>query len=178
MSERGRSLARRLTLALGLRERASALTLITLTLTTLGAGACQTQESEPVAVARAFADSARRGDVEAMLAVVEAAAVERVRDAAETASDQVGGRRSIEAKEMLQIVGVDRTVAVAKAELLDDDGRVAHVELTMTDGKSLRLELVRESEADADADATGAWKVRLPLPSARPVALEASPPDA
>jgi hypothetical protein len=178
MRDRGRSLARRLLLRWGL----TALGLTTLSFT----GGCQSQESEPVAVARAFANSARRGDVEAMLALIEAAALERVHDAAETASDQVGGRRSIEAKEMLQIVGVDRTVAVAKAELIDDDGRVAHVELTMTDGESIRLELVREPseadpDADPDADATGAWKVRLPLPSARPEAiepLEPSPPDA
>ena len=143
---------------------------------------CAAQESEPVAVARAFADSARRSDVQGMLALVERAAVARVHDAAEIASDQVGGRRSIEAQEMLQIVGVDRTVAVAKAELLDDDGKTAHVELTMTDGRSVRLELVWEADGEAtepgDERAGGAWKVRLPLPSSPPGVIQASPPDA
>ena len=79
-----------------------------------------------------------------MLEVVERPAVERVERAAARASDQVGGRRSIETSEMLQIVGVDRTLAVADAELLDDNGEIAHVERTMTKGDTNRLELVWE----------------------------------
>ncbi len=158
--------------------------LLTLALT-LGSGAiaCKAQESEPVAVARAFAETARRGDVEGMLAVVERPAVARLRDAAETASDQVGGRRAIEPHEMLQIVGVDRTTAVAAAELINDDGRTAQVELTMTDGRSVRLELVWE-QGDAAADAAdssaGAWKVRVPLPTTNKPPPELGPrrPDA
>jgi len=129
--------------------------------------ACKAKESEPVAVARSFADTARRGDVAGMLAVIERPAVELLEAAAETASDQVGGRRSIEPKEVLQIVGVDRTVAVAAAELLDDDGETAHVELTMTDGRSVRLELVWEAELAGDASnaRAGGWKVRIPAPA-------------
>lgn len=148
---------------------------VTLVLTLgLGLGlACKAKESEPVAVARKFADTARRGDVEGMLAVVESAAVERVAEAAETASDQVGGRRAIEPSEMLQIVGVDRTVAVAEAELIDDNGELAHVELTMTDGRRLRLELVWEQANSHQTDAgdengegrPGGWKVRIPVPA-------------
>jgi hypothetical protein len=125
---------------------------------------CQAKESEAVAVARTFAETARRGDVAGMLTVVERPAIERLQAAAETASDQVGGRRAIEPREMLQIVGVDRTVAVASAKLLDEDGERAHVELTMTDGRSVRLELVWE--AGDDQGQAGAWKVRIPLPSA------------
>jgi hypothetical protein len=151
---------------------------------------CASKESEPVSVARAFADTARRGDVDGMLAVIEGPAVERLESAAEHASDHVGGRRSIEAAEMLQIVGVDRSVAVAGAELLDDNGERAHVELTMTDGRTLRLELVWEQPEQLDEDAVedpahptraGGWKVRIPLPSAAPVdefATGAAPPDA
>lgn len=150
---------------------------------TLGLGlsfACKAEESEPVAVARKFAETARRGDVEGMLAVVEHAAVERVADAAETASDQVGGRRAIEPSEMLQIVGVDRTVAVAEAELLDENGELAHVELTMTDGRRVRLELVWEQANSHDMDAgdedsearPGGWKVRIPVPAIGATALE------
>lgn len=146
----------------------------------LGLG-CKAKESEPVAVARMFAETARRGDVNGMLAVVERSAVERLVEAAETASDQVGGRRAIEPNEMLQIVGVDRTVAVAGAELIDDDGEVAHVELTMTDGRHLRIELVWEqANSDAMDDAgdennearAGGWKVRIPVPAAGAPALE------
>lgn len=135
----------------------------------LGLGlACKANESEPVAVARTFAETARRDDVKGMLAVVERSAVERLVAAAETASDQVGGRRSIEPNEMLQIVGVDRTVAVAKAELVEDDGKLAIVELTMTDGRTLRLELVWEQALAGDEDheaQPGGWKVRIPVPA-------------
>ena len=129
--------------------------------------ACRGKESEAVSVARTFAETARRGDVEGMMAVLERPAIERLEETAERASDQVGGRRSIESSEMLQIVGVDRSVAVAEAELLDDDGSVAHVELTMTDGERIRLELVwetREGEGEDGDDGGGAWKVRIPLP--------------
>jgi hypothetical protein len=132
-------------------------------------GGCKAPESEPVAVARAFAESIRRGDVRAMLAVVERSAVEHVHDAAETASDQVGGRRAIEPREMLQIVGVDRTLAVAKAELIEETEQRAIVELTMTDGRAIRLELVWEPDPasdPADEARSGAWKVRIPMPRA------------
>jgi len=145
---------------------------------TLGLGlglACKAKESEPVAVARKFADTARRGDVEGMLAVVEYAAVERVAQAAEAASDQVGGRRAIEPSEMLQIVGVDRTVAVAEAELIDEDGELAHVELTMTDGRRVRLELVWEQAIAGDEHneaRAGGWKVRIPVPAIGATAIE------
>jgi hypothetical protein len=147
----------------------------------LGVG-CKTKESEPVAVARKFAETARRGDVEGMLALVERSAVERLIDAAETASDQVGGRRSIEPNEMLQIVGVDRTVAVADAELIEESGQTAQVELTMTDGRRVRLELVWEQansgdeHGDEDNEARpGGWKVRIPVPSP---SVGVKPPDA
>ena len=148
----------------------------------LGSLACGPDESEPVSVARRFAEIARRGDVEAMLEVVERPAVERVERAAARASDQVGGRRNIETAEMLQIVGVDRTVAVADATLLDDDGEVAHVELTMTDGETVRLELVWEQALAGDDDSparSGGWKVRIPLPAKGARAMPGvAPPDA
>ena len=149
----------------------------------LGFG-CQAKESEPVAVARAFAETARRGDIDGMLAVLERPAVERLEDAAETASDQVGGRRAIEPSEMLQIVGVDRTVAVASAELIDEDDQIAHVELTMTDGRTLRLELVWEQAIAGDPinpkqeARAGGWKVRIPVPAAGSLSPKFGPPDA
>jgi hypothetical protein len=130
---------------------------------------CKRDEAEPVAVARAFAEAARRGDVEAMLAVIERPAVDRLSQAAERASDQVGGRRSIEPAEMLQIVGVDRTTAVAAAELLETNLERALVELTMTDGRTVRLELVWEQpiiDDDGTPTRTGGWKVRIPTPDA------------
>lgn len=137
----------------------------------LGTG-CKSDEAEPVAVARAFAEAARRGDVNAMLAVIERPAVDQLALAAQVASDQVGGRRSIEPGEMLQIVGVDRTIAVASAELVDEDGERAHVELTMTDGRTIRLELVWEQAIAGDDDSparAGGWKVRIPTPARSPM---------
>ena len=129
--------------------------------------ACGGPEADgPEAVARTFASTARRGDVEGMLAVIERSTVERLELAAERASDQVGGRRSINAAEMLQIVGVDRTVAVAEAAVLEQDPGRARVELTMTNGQTLQLLLVWEepvSEEQGTARA-GGWKVRIPLP--------------
>ncbi|MCA9697953.1 MAG: hypothetical protein KC431_10550 [Myxococcales bacterium] len=129
---------------------------------------CAKAESEPVAVARTFAEAARRSDVRGMMAVLERPAVQQLEQAAERASDQVGGRRNIEPAEMLQIVGVDRTIAVAGAELLDQDERLAHVELTTTDGRAIRIELVWEPSDEAEnaneGEPAGSWKVRVPLP--------------
>ena len=142
---------------------------------------CRAEESEPVAVARTFAEAARRSDVARMLTVLERPAVERLEAAAEAASDQVGGRRSILPNEMLQIVGTDRTVAVADAELLDDDGKTAHVELTMTDGRSVRLELVWEQAITGDDGSearVGGWKVRIPVPSPEHGVNAVGQPDA
>jgi hypothetical protein len=146
----------------------------------LAAPACGSREAEPVAVARSFAEACRRGDVDAMLQVIEQPAVDRVREAAERASDQVGGRRSIETNEMLQIVGVDRTVAVAEAELLEEDGRNAKVQLTMTDGRSLVIDLVWEQPGAKDDGLRreGGWKVRVPVPSEVPPSAVPTTPDA
>lgn len=135
---------------------------------------CARDESEPVAVARAYADAARRSDVPGMLAVLEHDAVTEVEQAAERASDQVGGRRAIEPTEMLQIAGVDRTLAVAEAALVEQDDHSASVELVMTDGRTVIVHLVWEP---SEAESGGAWKVRVPLPSAKPSPV-ASPPDA
>ncbi len=163
------------------RSRSSRSVLASLAL--LLALACARDESEPVAVARAYAEAARRSDVPAMLAVIEHAAVAELEREAERASDQVGGRRAIEATEMLQIAGVDRMLAVVEAKLVEQTEQSAVVELLMTDGRTLVVHLVWEpssvesAPADPDADPSGAWKVRVPLPSAKPSPV-ASEPDA
>lgn len=126
---------------------------------------CGRDESEPVAVARAYADAARRSDVPALLAVIDHEAVAELERAAERASDQVGGRRAIEATEMLQIAGVDRTLAVAEAKLVEQDSQTATVELVMTDGRTVVVHLVWEP-SEVESESGGAWKVRVPLPSA------------
>ena len=57
--------------------------------------------------------------------MIERRAAGRLEAAAERASDQVGGRRNIEPKEMLQIVDIDRTFQLARAELVQSDGQTA-----------------------------------------------------
>ena len=143
-------------------------------------GCRSSDSSEAVTVARSFASTARRGDVDGMLALVERSAVERLELASERASDQVGGRRSIEAGEMLQIVGVDRSVEVGDAELLEQSDQHARVELTMTDGRKIQLDLVWEQAIAGDDDSPaqpGGWKVRLPLPE-HALGAAPQPPDA
>jgi hypothetical protein len=120
-----------------------------------GATGCQSEDEEPVAVARKFAGAAQRGDVKAMLPLLERGVVESLESAAERASDQVGGRRSIEPHEMLQVVAAEPGFAIASAELIDNDGTSAHVELVGPEDQRHRLELVLQD---------GQWRVRLPVP--------------
>lgn len=178
---------RRTALALMLAAAAPRLRVALAALTVLAlaapVSACARKDAEPVAVAKQFAEASRRGDVEGMMAVLERPAVERLEQAAERASDQVGGRRSIAPEEMLQIVGVDRTIAVVDAKLVDQTDTLAHVEMKTTDGKTVRIELIWETaQNDASPDegestSTGAWKVRVPLPSspAAPTTPSAQP---
>lgn len=105
--------------------------------------------------AKAFANAARIGDVEQVLAMADAQTVARVQQAAERAGDQVGGRRVIEPTEMMQVVDVDPRFQIAKAELSQGDEQRATVRLEGADGTSHVVELVNEE---------GAWRVRLPLP--------------
>lgn len=123
------------------------------------APACADEEPEAVSAAKRFAAAVKRGDVAAVLEMVETPVAERLTSAAERASDQVGGRRNIEPHEMLQIVDVDPKFQVAKAELLEGGEQTATVRLTGADGKTHDLGLVNED---------GQWHVRVPLPPAEP----------
>lgn len=119
-------------------------------------GACGDRRADPVGVAQAFTAAVQRGDMEAVLALVERAAAERLQAAAERASDQVGGRRRIEPAEMLQIVDVDGNFELTAAELESNDGAVARVRLVGSQQETHTLTLVLED---------GAWHVRIPLPA-------------
>ncbi len=123
-----------------------------LTLTLGLAAACGADEPPPVTKAKEFATAVRAGDVEEVLEMMDAAAAERLRDAAQRASDQVGGRRVVAPHEMLQIVDVDPSFQVAKAELTEGDDSTATVVLTGADGATHDLHLVVED---------GEWKVRI-----------------
>lgn len=122
-------------------------------------GACGGRRSDPVGAAQAFTAAVQRGDMKAVLPLVERAAADRLAAAAAQASDQVGGRRVIEPAEMLQIVDVDPNFELAAAELIDDDGSVAHVRLVGSQQESHTLTLVLED---------GAWHVRIPTPPVTP----------
>lgn len=119
------------------------------------AGACRDDAADPVRTAQAFTAAVQRGDMKAVLPLLEQAASDRLTRAAEQASDQVGGRRRIEPAEMLQIVDVPPTFELAEAVLLDNDGQTAHVRLVGAQQDSYNLTLVRED---------GAWHVRIPTP--------------
>lgn len=125
------------------------------------------EEPAPVTVAKQFSAAVRAHDIEALLEVVDSRTVAYVEAAAERASDQIGGRRSVEPPEMLQIVDVDARSSVIKAELLSEDGDSASVRLSGADRSEKEVQLVLED---------GAWKVSLPTPPSpagvRPAPLE------
>lgn len=134
---------------------------------TLGAGSgCREDEPPPVEAARRYAHAAGMGDVEGVLAMVDARTVARVRQAAERASDQVGGRRSVEPREMLQVVDVDPRFQVVEAELVQGGEERATVRLRGTNEVSHTLELIFED---------GSWRVELPLPRAPMAGPSAEP---
>ena len=125
----------------------------------LGAPACSESEPEPVTTAKRFAAAVRRGDVEAALPLLERRVVERLEQSAQRASDQVGGRRNIEPREMLQIVDVAPELQVAEAEVLESTDSTARVQLTGASGVQHVLSLVYEE---------GAWRVSIPVPPTPP----------
>jgi hypothetical protein len=123
----------------------------------LGFAACGAEEEPAVTAAKRFATAVRAGNVQDVLDLADTEGSLRLREAAQRASDQVGGRRSVEPHEMLQIVDVDPSFQVAKAELSRGDETSATVILTGADGTTHDLELVNED---------GQWRVRIPAPPA------------
>lgn len=117
--------------------------------------ACEPREADPVDTAKAYNVAVRSGDSKRVLELIDAEAVERIDSLAQGASDQVGGRRKVEAHEMLEVVDVERAFELSEAELLDSDGTVAHVALESTTGERHILELVYQGDR---------WRVKVPLP--------------
>jgi hypothetical protein len=113
------------------------------------------EEAPPVTVAKAYAAAAQRGDSTALVDLVDEEARAYLNAAAERASDQIGGRRNVEPREMVQITDVDPRFQVASTELLHDSSGTARVRLLGVDGSSHDVDLVEED---------GRWRVRLPLP--------------
>ncbi|HRI06689.1 MAG TPA: hypothetical protein PKW35_02670, partial [Nannocystaceae bacterium] len=98
-------------------------------------------------------------DTRALLPLLDGRARARLAAAAERASDQVGGRRTIAPHEMLQVVDLDPTLQVARVELLEGDDTVARVRVHGSQEQTIDLDLVHEE---------GAWRVRAPLPPNQP----------
>lgn len=113
------------------------------------------EESPEVAAAKAYAIAVQRGDVKDVLQLIDRESAQWFEQAAAQASDQIGGRRSVEPHEMLQIVDVDPRFQVAKAELVSSEQSSATVKLHGADGSEHLLQLVLEE---------GSWRVDLPLP--------------
>ena len=118
-------------------------------------GACGAQGADRGPPALAFTRGGPRGEITSGGPLLDMAATERLHQAAEQASDHVGGRRRVEPTEMLQIVDVSPTFELARAELVDNDGATAHVRLVGAQQESYTLTLVFED---------GAWHVRIPTP--------------
>jgi len=118
---------------------------------------CGEDEPPPVQAARRFVHAVQAGEVDGVLEMLDAEARAYVVQAAERASDQVGGRRSVEPQEMLQVVDVDPHFQIKEAELVEGDDRRALVRLHGADDTTRALDLVHEN---------GTWLVNLPLPRA------------
>jgi hypothetical protein len=124
----------------------------------LATGACgDEKEAAPVIAARHFSDVILSGDAKALIGLIDLESAARLERAATRASDQVGGRRSIEMYEMVQIVDVPNSLQIAKAELVGGDDQQAQVALTAADGTQHILHLVFQE---------GSWRVRVPTPGA------------
>lgn len=122
----------------------------------LGSCGGDAPEARAVRTAKAFVSAARADNTKALVPLVESSAVTELERAAARASEHVGGRRTIEAHEMLQIVDLDPLFQVERVEVVDLDAQLAVVEVTSTSGEKVSLTLVDED---------GRWKVRVPSPS-------------
>ena len=147
-------------LAPGSATRSVVRTVALIVWASLAGGACRDDAADPVRTAQLFTAAVQRGDMHSVIPLLEQTAQTRLTAAAEQASDQVGGRRRLEATEMLQIVDLPPTFELAETVLVDNDGATAHVRLVgalQADGQReiLTLTLVRED---------GAWHVRIPTP--------------
>lgn len=120
-------------------------------------GGCQ-REPEPVTVAKAFAAAIQQRSAKGVLLLLDARTQNHIQQAAERATDQIGGRRQVGAYEMLQVVDVDPRFQVAQATLLASDDTEATVRLDGVDGSGHVLTLVLEE---------GEWHVQVPRPPAR-----------
>ena len=114
----------------------------------------------PVEVARQYASAVLKGDVDALLPLLETELQQQIRDSAERASDQIGGRRKIEGNEMLQVDSHGLFVEVVELRLLgSEDGR-AQVEVKDSLDRLHVVELLLEQGPERSE-----WRVLIPTPN-------------
>jgi hypothetical protein len=92
--------------------------------------------------------------MKAVLPLLEKAALERLDQAAEQASDQVGGRRRIEPTEMLQIVDVSPTFELARPSW----------STTTAPPPTCACWEPSRRPTPSPSCKDGAWHVRIPIP--------------
>lgn len=114
------------------------------------------EEAPEIRAAKAFALAVQARNVEQLLTLVDGETVAYVEHAAERASDQIGGRRSVGAAEMLQVADIDARFGVVRAEVLESATDTARVRLVGADGSEHDLDLRLEG---------GEWKVVLTPPA-------------
>lgn len=118
------------------------------------------EEPPAVSAAKAYAAAVQSGDAKRVLSLVDESTASFFDQAAARASDQIGGRRSVEPHEMLQVVDVDPRFQVAKAELVSSTETTATVKLLGAEGSEHVVHLVLEDEQ---------WKVHVPMGAASQV---------
>jgi len=112
-------------------------------------------EARAIRTAKAFVSAVRTSDSKALVTLLEADAVAQLEGAAARASEHVGGRRTNEAHEMVQVIDLDPLFQVERVEVVNLDAQLAVLEVKATSGEKQTLTLVDEE---------GQWKVRVPSP--------------
>lgn len=138
------------------RSLKRSLTLALACLSLTASSACGGQSEDAEQAARAFISAVRSRDAGKVVARLDAPTRAKIDQMAELATDRVGGRRTVLAEEIVQVVSVDPDFDVAAVEVFELDADHVRVELTAPDGATEQVEMVREPEG---------WRVRLVLPA-------------
>jgi hypothetical protein len=115
---------------------------------------CTPVDSTPDGAVRAFASATRGGDRKAAWALLGPATRARLEDAAQGATQKVGGTRRYVALDMLEVGASESTYTPSDFRVLSRHGHDAQVEVV---GGGSRRDVVRTVEID------GRWRVELDL---------------
>ncbi len=123
---------------------------------TLMGGACSTADDAPIALARTYARALAAGDAAALVPLLTQDAQTELQALAETATNQVGGRRTFAPHEVMQLTPVSEPFQVSEISVHARDAHAATVRLQTPSGSTFDLNLVEEN---------GTWKIQVPLPT-------------